>query len=685
MSDAPRLIAVEDLLRLHTLDDPRFSPDGRWIAYVQATPNLLERGTTSSIFLVSPQGGPPIQLTRGGRDSQPRWSPDGQWLAFTSARGDTPQIYLMPIGQPGEARPITNHPHGAHSPAWSPDGQRIAYLASSNAADWEAEAGDPPPPPADKLEAQYRKDRLAEDKKAYFDPQVVDKIPFRLGTSLLDDRTAQLYVIDAHAEQPKPRRLTSWPAPHSEPHWSANGRALYTVRSYRPQADEFWRDGNIFVIDAESGEATRLADDVHTIYDLRPSPDGRWLAYSRRLKDAVDHLLELTLLPLGEDGLPNDAAFVLNRQLDRNLIAYAWTRDGHLETIAQMSGKHALMSFSTDGRAPRLRLEVDGLEGLDVGPQGQIAFSQTTVAGYNELALLDAQTGQVRQLTQAQTLLSELKLAQAERITWENEAGQTIEGWYFLPPEAPQGQPLPTIINLHGGPHILWTPADRGMWHEFQLQAAQGYLAFFCNPRGSLGYGEAFSRAIHRRWGDGAMHDIMGGVEALVTRGLADPERLYLTGGSYGGYLTAWMVAHSQRFRAAVAHRGVYNLLSFHGTSDIPSFVRAEFGVEPWEDPDFLWQQSPLAHAHHIKTPLLIQHAEADYRVPIEQSEQLFAWIRRTGGTVKLLRFPRDGHEMTRSGEPAHRIDSLRATLAWFAQFGGPGQAEDAPPSGEGA
>jgi len=678
MSDAtPRLITVEDLLRLPILDDPRWSPDGRWIAYVQATPNPLERGATSAIFLASPQGGAPVQLTRGGKDSQPRWSPDGQWLAFTSARGGVPQIYLLPIGQPGEARALTSHAHGATSPAWSPDGQRIAYLANGNAADWEAEdSGTTPPPPLDKLEAQYRKDRLAEDKKAYFDPQVVDKIPFRLGTSLLDDRTAQLYLIEAHAEQPKPRRLTSWPTPHSEPHWSADGRALYTVRSYRPQADEFWRDGNITRIDAESAEATRLADDVYTIYDLRPSPDGRWLAYSRRLKDAVDHLVELALLPLGEDGLPSDAAFPLNRSLDRNLTHYVWTPDNHLETIAQMEGRYALYRFSTDASAPRLRLEGEGLEGLDVGPQGDIAFSQTTVAGFNELALLEAGTGQARQLSQAQTLLRELKLAQAQRFTWDNGAGHSIEGWYFLPPHAPQDQPLPTIINMHGGPHILWTPADRGMWHEFQLQAAQGYLVFFCNPRGSLGYGEAFSRAVHRHWGDYAMQDVMGGIDALVARGLADPERLYLTGGSYAGYLTAWMVAHSTRFRAAVAHRGVYNLISFHGTSDIPSFVRAEFGVEPWEDPDFLWQQSPLAHAHRIKTPLLIQHAEGDYRVPIEQGEQLFTWVRRSGGTVKLLRFPRDGHDMTRVGEPAHRMDSLRATLAWFEQFGGPSQAQ---------
>jgi dipeptidyl aminopeptidase/acylaminoacyl peptidase len=247
--------------------------------------------------------------------------------------------------------------------------------------------------------------------------------------------------------------------------------------------------------------------------------------------------------------------------------------------------------------------------------------------------------------------------------------GHDIQGWYILPVGHQPGKPCPLIVNIHGGPHIMWGAATQSIWHENQSYAAAGYAVFYCNPRGAAGYGEAFQIALHARWGDLAFADIMAGVDLLINQGIADPDRLAVTGGSYGGYMTAWIVSHTHRFKAAVSQRGVYNLLSFFGTTDIPLFLKDEWGVLPWDDPMFLWQNSPMAHAHKIKTPLLITHSENDFRVHISEAEQLFAYVRGSGGTTRLVRFPREGHELSRSGEPAHRASRLNHILNWFRTY----------------
>jgi dipeptidyl aminopeptidase/acylaminoacyl peptidase len=216
------------------------------------------------------------------------------------------------------------------------------------------------------------------------------------------------------------------------------------------------------------------------------------------------------------------------------------------------------------------------------------------------------------------------------------------------------------------------------MWHEWQTHAAEGYVVFYCNPRGSDGYGDKFLRDLHSNWGHVAMQDIMAGVDAMLEKGFIDESRMAISGGSYGGYMTAWIIGKTDRFAAAVPQRGVYNLTSFYGTSDVPVLISTEFDTEPWDDFDKLWQHSPLAYAKHITTPTLIIHAENDFRVPIEQGEQLFAWIRRSTDTpVKMLRYPREGHELSRSGEPKHRISRLQEMMDWFNRYCQPEAARD--------
>jgi dipeptidyl aminopeptidase/acylaminoacyl peptidase len=269
-----------------------------------------------------------------------------------------------------------------------------------------------------------------------------------------------------------------------------------------------------------------------------------------------------------------------------------------------------------------------------------------------------------------QPLLDQIAFQPLHHLSYKAPDGHGIDGWYLLPPDYEAGKFYPMIVYIHGGPHIMWGPSNPTEGFEWQNMAARGYVTFFCNPRGSGGYGEAFQMAVHGGgWGDLAYGDIMAGVDALIEKGLVDTSRMYVTGGSYGGYMTTWIVSHTDRFKAAVTQRGVYNLLSFFGTSDIPTFILNEFGVLPMDDPTFLWEQSPLAHAHKIKTPLLIMHSENDFRVPISEAEQLFGYLRRVGTATEFVRFPRDGHELTRAGEPEHRVEHLKRILDWFERY----------------
>jgi dipeptidyl aminopeptidase/acylaminoacyl peptidase len=359
----------------------------------------------------------------------------------------------------------------------------------------------------------------------------------------------------------------------------------------------------------------------------------------------------------------------LNAAFDRAVYQYKWSPDGNsLYFTSANAGRIELycVDLDTGSVKPVFSGEMH-VETFDVNPQVGLVMNTSTPANPSELYHLFIGETCSRPITQVnQKFLESVIVQPVHELRWKTADGAEIQGWYLLPVDYQADKTYPLALNIHGGPHIMWGPSMKSMWHEWQLHAARGYVAFFTNPRGSDGYGEAFQMALHSQWGSLAAGDILSGVDALLEKGFVDPRRIAVTGGSYGGYMTTWLIAHSDRFVAAVAQRGVYNLLSFSGTTDIVSFVQSEFGIDPWEDPIFLWESSPLAHAHKIKTPLLLIHGENDFRVPIAESEQMFTYVRRNGGTVRLLRFPREGHEMTRTGEPEHRIATLTHMLEWF-------------------
>ncbi len=677
-----RLITTEDLYRIVYVEDPRISPDGKWIAYVHVSIDRLENTYRRNIWLAPTDGSPPLQLTRGGKDSEPRWSPDGAMLAFTSARGEKPQIYLLRVAAPGgDPRPLTSMENGAQSAAWSPDGRQIAFLAGMNAEERAREdRGEEEPPPGDKLDVRQRSERKAEDEKKRWDPRRVSRIPYREGTAFLDDRYAQIYLIDvAEAEgkePPRPRRLTNLDTHYAEPAWSPDGQSIITARAIYPERDEPYRWRSVYRINLADGSEEQLNDDSHTcdsVDNAKPSPDGRWIAYLRspntNLPPRTTHLAVM----LAQGGEPRD----LTREFDRPVTVFRWSPDSRwLIFGADNQGNREIYRVSPDGGAvEKIIAGVMEIEKLDSGPDGSVAFAACTPLSPPELFWQAPGVDKPVQLSgHNHALLDEVQVQPPHEMWVTAPDGQPIQAWYILPPGFEEGGRYPLAFNIHGGPHVMWTSSTRSMWHEWQVHAACGYVVLYSNPRGAQGYGEAFADAIHAQWAEPAYTDLMAVVDAILEKGFVDPQRMAVTGGSYGGYMTGWIVGHTDRFACAFSQRGVYNLLSFYGTSDIPFLISDAFDVEPWEDHERLWKWSPLAYAHRITTPLLIKHGDNDYRVPIEQAEQFYATAHRAGAPVEFLRYPRDGHELSRSGEPEHRLSRLNEMVAWFDRYCKPGK-----------
>ncbi len=262
-------------------------------------------------------------------------------------------------------------------------------------------------------------------------------------------------------------------------------------------------------------------------------------------------------------------------------------------------------------------------------------------------------------------LLDERRLSEPEELRFEAEDGTEIQGWILTPPGFDPDGTYPLILEVHGGPHAMWTTSGT-MWHEFQTLAAAGYVVCWCNPHGSTGYGQEFMQAIKRDWGGIDYRDIMTWLDVVVEHEYVDEEALFVTGGSYGGYLTAWIVSHTDRFAGAVAQRGVYDLASFDGSSTCHKLMEWELDATPWEDPELYQERSPVAHAHEVSTPTLLLHSEEDYVAPINNAEMLFTFLKRSGVDTEFVRYPREGHELSRGGEPAHVIDRLERIVGWF-------------------
>jgi dipeptidyl aminopeptidase/acylaminoacyl peptidase len=691
----PRPPRPEDLYRLRVATEPRLSPDGRFVAVTLQTVAPAYDGYRSAIWLVPAQeGGEPRQVTLGARrDRLPRFSPDGRTLAFLSDRRsileeesggpdgkdreDAVQVHLLPLDG-GEARRLTDLPRGVTGFEWSPDGTRLVVVTPSIGA---TRAED------DRRRGIER--RPAPGTPPPSDNRFIDRLDYMLnGFGFTHDRVPHLWVVDVASGEAN--RLTDGAIADREPVWSPDGRRIAFSSNRRRDADLLDRS-DIHVVDVETRALTAITRGPLSSF-VAPAwlPDGRSIAaLGHRFTGGAGSRNDVWLFAAdGSDATPDGGRNLSARHdlMPGSGMSSDITPGEPPVLVPSAHGRWLYLTAPRDGAYELWRLRVDDgrLERLTEGHQyisGWHAVPLADARGGMRVAYLRSTPTEPADVWRLDTTAKGIAAGPARLTSFNAEAladielrepverhvevdGRDIQGWHI--PAGDGAQPL--VLEIHGGPHTLygWSPS----W-EFQILAASGISVFYANPRGSEGYGEAFNDANHRDWGDGPMRDVLAGVAALVADGLADPERLGVTGGSYGGYLTNWIVGHDQRFRTAMTCRSVSDMNILFTTGDIAGgdWARFEFDVTPWEDPAYFREISPIAYADRIRTPLLIQHSERDLRTTIAQGEALFTVLRSHHRPVRLLRVPEETHELTRSGTPFRRVENLRVVEDWFGHF----------------
>ena len=713
-----RVFRPDDLYGFRIATDPRLSPDGSLAVFTVQTVAPAKDGYRHAIWAVPTDGeAAPRQLTIGARhDRDARFAPDGRTLAFLSdrrlhveeeptagdakQREDGQQIHLLPLDG-GEARRLTDLPRGVDAFWWSPDGRALLVTTSSHGAtraeDRRRRGKTKPPKPGDAPESDYH---------------FVDRLGYLSnGTGFIYHSIGQLWVVDVATGDA--RRLTDEPAGVEEAAWSPDGRRIVYATNLRRDHDLESRS-HLVVIDSDGSNRTRLTADAAMLFSPVWMPDGETVAAIGGYLPGNFYRSDLWLIAAdGSDAavagagrnLTGDHDVMLAATINSDIVPGEGhqaipSADGRWLTFrAPIDGSFELWRVATgDGALERLttgRHAIGGFDQVELAGAGGVvrtAWLRSSPTELNDLWVRDGQAGAPRRRTALnRDALADIELREPveRRVTVD---GREIQGWFLAGAKdlmKPRGkgpatsaakgttkpttaalvpEPAPLVTQIHGGPHTLygWTPVL-----EFHLLAAAGMSVFFCNPRGSEGYGRAFNEANIRDWGAGPMRDVLAGVDSLVAEGLADPARLGVTGGSYGGYLTTWIVGHDDRFAAAMTCRSVSDMALLMLTGDISSgfWASYEFRTTPWDDPAYFREISPITYADRIRTPLLIQHSENDIRTTVGQAEALFTVLRSKKRPVRLLRVPEETHELTRSGTPFRRVENLAVVRDWFRHF----------------
>jgi dipeptidyl aminopeptidase/acylaminoacyl peptidase len=718
-----RAITEKDLWDFVWIGDPQVSPDGSRVAFVRVTVNEKKEGYNTSIWSVPVAGGEaPRQLTKGDHDTAPRWSPDGKFLLFLRStekdgKPEPPQLAVLPMAG-GDSFVFTDLPRGAGSPVWASDGKDIAFTSDTNAKDLAKQekkkseeetkksgaASDKPvprstppatappgstPPATDEHESDVRVITRAvyrQDNEGYIDPK----------------HPTHIWIVTAPRsaeEKVKPRQLTTGRFDEDNAIWSKDGSQIYFTSS---RIDEPYYElprTDLYSVPAAGGKPLKITTiDLNTQFGpgggaLSLSPDGKQVAFVAATNQPINSYTEpdLWVLDLSPNAKPRNLTADFDFDIDGFVIGDSaspragglnkpiWTADGKgLIAVYSKEGKRNLGLFGATVAGGGDPGKSSTVQDLTTGNHGVMNFSATpdasklvyvisTPTRINDLFVLDRATpgATPKQLTNVNDeLFSKLNLTEPEEIWYDSFDGKRIQAWLQKPPNFDAHKKYPLILNIHGGPHVAYGDI---FVHEFQWMAVKGYVVLYPNPRGSTSYGQEFGNVIQYRYPGDDYKDLMAGVDEVIKRGYIDDKKLGVTGGSGGGLLTNWLVGQTGRFAAAVSQRDIASWENWWYTGDFTLFQPNWFRAPPFEDPDEYRARSPISYINNVKTPMMFILGEADYRTPPGAGgEQMFRALKFRKIPTVMVRLPNESHELSRSGQPWHRVERLQHIVGWF-------------------
>lgn len=694
-----RNITEKDLFGFVWIGDPQMSPDGSRVAFVRVTVNDKKEGYDTAIWTVgTAPGEEPRQLTNGSHDSMPRWSPDGKSLVFARAtdkngKPEPPQLCLLSMAG-GDAFPITTLPKGAANPAWSPDGKSIAFLSTTNVEDLA------------KQEKEKQKEEKSQDtngaaaanakksesatvvlEKHESDIHVVTRAIYRSNDEgYLDPKHPQhIWVVapPRSADQKvEPTQLTSGRFDEDNIVWARSGAEIYFTSLHVDEPYYELPKSELYSIAAKDGSPKKLTTINMDIGGLKLSPDGKQIAFIAAADEPVNSYTQPDLWTI--DLTPNAQPKNLTASFDWDVGVGVFGDNaapralGGNVPIWSPDGKSITEIYSREGKTSLARFNSStGVESdLTQGNQAVVRFATSgdaakivalisTPTRINDLFLIDGAGGAPRQLTHSNDkLFSKLNLTEPEEIWYQSFDGKRIQAWLQKPPGFNPAKKYPLILNIHGGPHAAYGYIFE---HEFQWMAAKGYVVLYPNPRGSTSYGQQFGNVIQYHYPGDDFKDLMLGVDEIIKLGYIDAKKLGVTGGSGGGLLTNWVVGHTDRFAAAVAQRDIASWSDWWYTADFTLFQPTWFKAPPFQDEADFKARSPITYINNVKTPLMLVLGENDTRTPPGAGgEQMFRALKFRKIPTVMVRFPNETHELSRSGQPWHRVERLEHIVGWF-------------------
>lgn len=665
MTQNKRALRDTDLCDIQVASDPQFAPDGTAFSYITSRVNE-DKEYESRIHVHDFESNETVDWTNGGeRISHQRYSPDGKMLTFVSNRSGTNQLWSMPVSG-GEAHQLTTVPKGVSNPIWA-DQDTIFFQSTS-------ESGEV----IESFEELSKEAKEQKKKDKQKEAVVITKLKHKSDAGGLHDNS-YAHIFSYHVKKKTHTQHTSGEVHYQLQDVSADGQNVLYTANKEDDVDTSQKT-DLYIFDVEKKSSQKLSEEQGAFGNARFSPDQAKVAcfgHDYSFDGAtLNELFIIDVASKSKTSLTNSLdvqlgdAMIGDMRLGVNEVGPYWESDGSsVYVIGTDKGSTQLYNVELSGSISIIYDQNTHLFSFSHEREtGQWIIGISTPTNPGEFHLLEEMQKSSQITHMQEEFLNEVHVEEPEEITITAKDGWEVQGWLLRPYNFDPAEKYPFILEVHGGPHAMY---GNTFFHEMQLLAAEGYVVLYTNPRGSHGYGQTFVDAVRGDYGGSDYTDLMTAVDTVLdSYDFIDQDRLGVTGGSYGGFMTNWIVGHTDRFKAAVTQRSISNWISFYGVSDIGFFfTKWELGIDFLDDPQALWDFSPLKYAKDVNTPLLILHGEQDLRCPIEQGEQLFTSLKHAGKETEFVRFPGASHELSRSGDPTLRLERLRQIVRWFEKY----------------